>query len=234
MKREVAINKRSLSSSALLLQWGVLLAYHPERGRGVFLTLIIFRLLSLLRPSQTYQLAFLFIRLSASLAINITCTMTMFSVSALILATMILTSTVAENQLVKRASCSHGWAQYNGRCFRYISTPLSWVMAEKNCHLMGANLASVRDFAEYQMIQKVIQAATSKNPETWIGGSDAQQETHWLWSDGTPFVYTNWCCGEPNNSGGKQHCVVMNYSAKSCWDDLYCNFVRPFVCVKKM
>ncbi|XP_014835616.1 PREDICTED: ladderlectin-like, partial [Poecilia mexicana] len=69
----------------------------------------------------------------------------------------------------------------------------------------------------------------------WIGGSDAQEDNNWFWIDGTPFLYTNWCPGEPNNYGGrKQDCLQINFGDHKCWDDVQCYFPKPSVCAKKV
>uniref|UniRef100_A0A3Q2PIS3 C-type lectin domain-containing protein n=1 Tax=Fundulus heteroclitus TaxID=8078 RepID=A0A3Q2PIS3_FUNHE len=121
----------------------------------------------------------------------------------------------AEINLEKRSPyCSSGWTRINGRCFRYIATPMSWSRAEKNCRSMNANLASVQNIGEYYKIQKLILMRSNKYTETWIGGSDAQQERLWLWSDGTPFRFTFWCSGKPNNLR-TQNCLRMNYRGKT-------------------
>ncbi|XP_014835682.1 PREDICTED: ladderlectin-like, partial [Poecilia mexicana] len=110
--------------------------------------------------------------------------------------------------------CPPGWTKINGRCFRYVAIPMTWANAEKNCLSMGANLASVHNAYEYRRVQALIRAATCSCREAWLGGSDAQQERTWLWSDGSPMRYTNWCRGEPNNYKGSQHCLQMNWTGK--------------------
>ncbi|XP_026225410.1 ladderlectin-like [Anabas testudineus] len=138
------------------------------------------------------------------------------------------------SELVKSSlSCSSGWSEINGRCFHYVPKTMTWAKAEKNCQSMGANLASVHNFQEYHDIQKLIATTTHEYKETWIGGSDAQQENVWLWTDGRPFHYTHWCRGEPNDSG-KQHCIQMNFGDQKCWDDVGCDYYRPSVCAKKV
>ncbi|KAM6894306.1 ladderlectin-like isoform 5-T5 [Lycodopsis pacificus] len=156
------------------------------------------------------------------------------TVSALVCA-MIALNRAAESHLVKReAYCSKGWTECSGRCFRYISTPMTWASAEKHCVSLGGNLASVHNILEYEGIQKIILDHSQDNGSTWIGGSDAEEEKEWFWSDGTLFSYMNWCAGEPNNQGGDQHCIQMNFSAQKCWDDVQCSYEKQSVCVKRV
>ncbi|XP_067436655.1 ladderlectin-like [Thunnus thynnus] len=173
--------------------------------------------------------------------------MKMLTVAALICTIMALTTAddpaeakiqndqTAETDLVKRIFwCPRGWTKINGRCFRYVSALLRWVDAERHCQAMGGNLASVHSYGEYCKIQKLIVSACHGYRRVWIGGSDAQQEKVWLWSNGKQFNYQYWCRGEPNNAWGRQHCLQMNYSARRCWDDDKCYKKKPSVCVKNL
>ncbi|XP_005755418.1 type-2 ice-structuring protein-like [Pundamilia nyererei] len=129
------------------------------------------------------------------------------------------------------SGCPYGWSHFNQRCFVYIPRSMSWAQAERNCLSMGAHLASVHSSSEYHHILKLTGDHGYK--ETWIGGTDASEENVWLWSDGTPFHYTHWCPGEPNNTD-KQDCLQMNYGDSKCWDDMQCYANRPSVCAKKI
>ncbi|XP_054912081.1 ladderlectin-like [Poeciliopsis prolifica] len=142
-------------------------------------------------------------------------------------------SQAAEANNLFRSYCPAGWSQFNRRCFIFIPRTMSWAMAQRNCVSLQGTLASVHSFQEYHFIQRVITAATHRSPETWIGGSDAQEEGVWLWSDGRPFFYSNWCSGEPNNYRD-QDCLQMNYGGSKCWDDVWCNNHRPSVCAKNI
>ncbi|ROL45133.1 Galactose-specific lectin nattectin [Anabarilius grahami] len=51
----------------------------------------------------------------------------------------------------------------------------------------------------------------SSSTQSWVGAHDAVQEGQWLWSDGTAFLYTNWCSGEPNNAQS-ENCLEINLS----------------------
>ncbi|KAM6894301.1 ladderlectin-like [Lycodopsis pacificus] len=156
------------------------------------------------------------------------------TVCALVCAMIALTRAAAESDRVKREEyCSRDWTESNGRCFRYIPTPMTWASAEKNCVSLGGNLASVHSLLEYRGIQKIIQDKSHASGSTWIGGSDAEEEKKWFWSDGTLLTYSNWCRGEPNNGGGNQDCIQMNFSGGKCWDDVGCNYKKPSVCVER-
>ncbi|XP_072232079.1 ladderlectin-like [Leuresthes tenuis] len=149
----------------------------------------------------------------------------------LLLAMVALSRAAGESHVVKReAACSPGWTNVNGRLFIYIPNPMSWAQAEKNCISMGGNLASVHSAQEYSDIQRLILTTTRASKQTWIGGSDAQENGVWLWTDGLTFGFNKWCKGEPNNSAEKQHCLQMNYSDSKCWDDQTCSVRLPSVC----
>ncbi|XP_062416493.1 galactose-specific lectin nattectin-like [Pungitius pungitius] len=169
----------------------------------------------------------------------------MKTVTALLCAVMALTIAAAlaeeqpgqeptERHLVKRSTyCCYGWTPINGRCFRYNPKPMSWTAAEKSCQAKGGNLASVHNIREYRVIQYLIMKGSHQNKPTWIGGSDAQEEKKWLWTDGSEFDYILWSAGEPNNGRGRQHCLRMNHGGDRAWDDVECRVKAPSICAKK-
>uniref|UniRef100_A0A3B5LQL2 C-type lectin domain-containing protein n=1 Tax=Xiphophorus couchianus TaxID=32473 RepID=A0A3B5LQL2_9TELE len=131
----------------------------------------------------------------------------------------------------KYSPCPSDWTAFNNRCFRFVADAKTWAGAEKNCMSLGGNLASVHSKEDYHQIQTLIFKASRKPSITWIGGSDAQESKIWLWSDGTPMTYTNWCPGQPNGFF-RQKCIQMNYSSKrkchttcffSCYDRVVIN-----------
>ncbi|XP_038586855.1 type-2 ice-structuring protein-like [Micropterus salmoides] len=168
----------------------------------------------------------------------------MLTVSALVCAMMVLTRAAAlpeaahengqpakSHPVKSSTACSGRWSEFSGRCFHYVPKAMTWAQAEKNCESMGGNLASVHNLLEYHEIQRLIMSASYDYTVTWIGGSDAQEEGVWLWSDGTPFNYRSY--GRFNNFQGKQHCLQINYGDDKRWDDTWCNVRLPSVCAKK-
>ncbi|GLD73436.1 ladderlectin-like isoform X1, partial [Lates japonicus] len=129
--------------------------------------------------------------------------------------------------------CPSGWTGFDGRCFLYVPTAMTWANAEKHCQGYGGNLASVHSFVEHHEIQGMILRATQGFPATWLGGCDAAQEGTWFWSDGTPFRFSFWASGQPNNYGSS-NCLQMNYGAERKFDDERCSYSRPFVCARKL
>ncbi|XP_032438031.1 type-2 ice-structuring protein-like [Xiphophorus hellerii] len=150
----------------------------------------------------------------------------------LVLCGLMLLSSINEINGLK-TGCRNGWNLINGRCFKYVPSRMTWAKAERNCISMGGNLASVHSSEDYYDIQSLIRRVTHELKETWIGGSDAAEEGNWSWTDGTLMTFTNWCPGEPNNAGWRQHCMQMNYSGEKCWDDHRCAVKQPSVCVSK-
>lgn len=103
----------------------------------------------------------------------------------------------------KKQSCPLGWSQFNGRCFRYFFSHITWAQAEvissqillsykrnilwlilckkfisllqRHCLSLNANLASIQSHSEYIYIQRLIRESGGGSGETWIGGSDAEE-----------------------------------------------------------
>ena len=57
-----------------------------------------------------------------------------------------------------------------------------------------------------------------------LGANDKKEEGKWEWEDGSPFDYTNWDYGEPNNAGyyDNEDCLYM-YGSDRKWNDAGCN-----------
>ncbi|KAF3697669.1 Ladderlectin Precursor [Channa argus] len=145
---------------------------------------------------------------------------------------MSLSRVVGDSHLVKEpATCPSGWTDFNGRCFLYVPTEMTWAYAEKNCLSHGGNLASVHSTDEYQVIQIMISNFNDSYPLTWLGGTDAQQEGTWFWSDGSSFKFKYWSQSQPDNRGSA-HCMLMNFGDERKFDDQPCSKMKPSVCSK--
>merc|ERR1712168_1243154 len=133
----------------------------------------------------------------------------------------------------RNGGCPPGWAPYVYRykCYRFFSSPKTWVQAEKHCLNLGGNLASLHSVEEHKFITDLVWGSSGDFPITWIGGHDAVQDRMWFWSDGSRFDYQLWHTGQPNNAGGSG--IVLNYSGEgSNWYDISFGGSYPFVCAR--
>uniref|UniRef100_A0A8C9R7T0 C-type lectin domain-containing protein n=1 Tax=Scleropages formosus TaxID=113540 RepID=A0A8C9R7T0_SCLFO len=127
--------------------------------------------------------------------------------------------------------CPCGWRRFRLRCFHYISQGRSWVDAQIHCIHLGGSLASIHSLREYCFVQNVTRGLGNNFPLAWIGGTDAPQGK-WIWVDGTPFDFTKWAPGQPDNYGG-EHCLEMNFGDQKLWNDIPCKKHNPSVCARR-
>uniref|UniRef100_A0A8C1HE91 C-type lectin domain-containing protein n=1 Tax=Cyprinus carpio carpio TaxID=630221 RepID=A0A8C1HE91_CYPCA len=124
--------------------------------------------------------------------------------------------------------CQDGWTNFGVRCYKFFSQSTSWITAERNCIEEHANLASVHNELENNFLIGLLPSTTTR---CWLGVQDAVEEGQWLWSDGTPYDYSNWCSNEPNNLN-VENCGEINWSFDRCWNDASCSTSMGYVCAK--
>ena len=122
-------------------------------------------------------------------------------------------------------STGTGWKHYGGHCYKFFADKKSWGDARTACLGEGADLVSLSNNAENLFTITIV-------TETfWAGLNDQASEGSWKWTDGTPYSYTNWGGGEPNNSGNED-CVQIYTSASAQWNDLPCSASLTYMCEK--
>lgn len=83
----------------------------------------------------------------------------------------------------------------------HLFEPSSWMDAETLAIKMGGHLVSIADQAENDWLALNVGAWDGKLRDLWLGLYDFVEGAYY-WSDGEPFVYSNWNTGEPNNATG--------------------------------
>jgi len=89
------------------------------------------------------------------------------------------------------------------QCFK-----ASWSEARQMESEFGGHLVTIEDAAENTWVWQNFSKWSSFGSTStefvqrsmWMGATDEVTEGSWLWVDGSPFTYTNWSSGEPNNS----------------------------------
>nr|UMW88593.1 lactose-binding lectin l-2-like [Siniperca chuatsi] len=135
---------------------------------------------------------------------------------------------------LQRGNCPMFWYSFNGRCYKYVATHMTWADAELNCVSDGANLVSIHSLEEQNFVKSLIKNFDHAEGGTWIGLSDIQKEGGWMWSDGSAVNFVFWSVVQPDNSGGNEHCGQNNNDKDRKWNDVPCSVTLPSVCVSRI
>uniref|UniRef100_A0A3Q0RN57 C-type lectin domain-containing protein n=1 Tax=Amphilophus citrinellus TaxID=61819 RepID=A0A3Q0RN57_AMPCI len=106
---------------------------------------------------------------------------------------------------------------------QYVITPqtLSWTAAREYCRTKCTDLASLRNDADQQMVQKV-----ASGLEVWVG----LFRDPWEWSDQTDASFRYWKADQPVWTGDSQNCVALLKQQSGRWGDRACTETHPFLC----
>ncbi|XP_030003829.1 lactose-binding lectin l-2-like [Sphaeramia orbicularis] len=135
---------------------------------------------------------------------------------------------------LQQGGCPMFWFNFNGRCYKYVATLMTWADAELHCVSQRANLVSIHSLEEHNFVKSLIQNFDHAQGHTWIGLSDTQKEGAWMWSDGCSVGYLLWDNGQPDNYKGIEHCGVKNFGENLKWNDYPCSRTFPSVCATRI
>ncbi|XP_042291261.1 lactose-binding lectin l-2-like [Thunnus maccoyii] len=135
---------------------------------------------------------------------------------------------------LQRGNCPMFWFSFNGRCYKYVATHMTWADAELHCVSERANLVSIHSMEEEQFVRSLIMNFDTAEGFTWIGLDDIPKEGSWMWSDGCAVKFVFWDEGQPDNSGGNEDCVHTNHRIDRTWNDLPCSYTLPSVCASRI
>ena len=126
--------------------------------------------------------------------------------------------TVQMYMLCQVMTCDSGWtlSTSTGRCYKMVTSRISWAGARAHCQGQGTNgdLASIPD----QETNELVFSLLSGSGVYWLGGTDAASEGVWQWADGTPWGYTNWRSGQPNDIENTENHLAM-VGSNGLWTD---------------
>uniref|UniRef100_A0A3Q3EI78 C-type lectin domain-containing protein n=1 Tax=Kryptolebias marmoratus TaxID=37003 RepID=A0A3Q3EI78_KRYMA len=117
------------------------------------------------------------------------------------------------------------------REYHYVNSPKTWAGAQTFCREVYTDLATVESKEENI---RLLLETQEPGKLAWIGLYDDTKSWMWTMGDGKfdrENSFFRWERNEPNNIGGKQSCVVMNWVG--FWRDEICETDRPFVCPSK-
>ncbi|KAK1333812.1 hypothetical protein QTO34_006200 [Cnephaeus nilssonii] len=98
--------------------------------------------------------------------------------------------------------------------------------AQQVCAQAGGQLPSPRSAIEKEALQQLVEA--EDKGAAFLSITAFWTEGTFTYPGGEPLVYSNWAPGEPNNDGGKEHCVEILANGK--WNDIPCGAKRLVIC----
>lgn len=76
---------------------------------------------------------------------------------------------------------------------------LSWTAGKERCEALGGHLVTIADEAEAAFVAELCDGRYM-----FLGASDAGEEGQWAWVDGSPWSFTHWMKGQPNDYSGAE------------------------------
>ena len=109
----------------------------------------------------------------------------------------------------------------NDNCYAYVGDSVSWNQAEACCVAWGGHLASIHSAG----VNSVLNDIRNIDRFAWIGLSDTATDGVYVWTDGTPFDYSNFALNQPDSYEGEScfHIRDISHEGVMTWNDLHCN-----------
>lgn len=108
---------------------------------------------------------------------------------------------------------------YNGHhycAFRAIEVK-SYEDAVKYCKRLGGHLATISSAEENEIVYQAMIDAGLKN--AYFGYYRTDNQSDWIWADGSTDKYTNWHDGEPSNNADELYAMYYEKFDDSTWND---------------
>ncbi|KAK6486771.1 lectin-like isoform X2 [Huso huso] len=115
--------------------------------------------------------------------------------------------------------------------YRFFSTQKSFYDAELFCQdrLPHGHLAALTSLSINNQLANLVCHQHGQCTRTFVGG-ERLQGNRFKWTDGSPWRFTNWMLGEPNNSGSDENCIEIFHNGDRRWNDINCRDKKSFIC----
>ncbi|XP_015257242.1 PREDICTED: secretory phospholipase A2 receptor-like [Cyprinodon variegatus] len=107
--------------------------------------------------------------------------------------------------------------------FVYVNTLLNWSNAQIYCRENFVDLATIKDYTEYQQVQRLIPTYH----HSWIG---LYRDPNLHWSNGSSVLFTNWDTYGIFIGSRTVICGATSTQRSGRWRFLHCETRLPFVC----
>jgi hypothetical protein len=114
-----------------------------------------------------------------------------------------------------------------GGTLGFCVNPKTFQEAEADCVAQGGHLVSLHDQALHDLVNTY--AFQVADDQWWVGLNDIASEGAFTWTDGTPFDYTAWAGGEPNDANNEDCAHLANWAGGG-WNDIQCSAELRYIC----
>lgn len=116
----------------------------------------------------------------------------------------------------------------------FVCGAASFDDARAFCQELGMDLVVIAGGEENLFVRDLVAQVLPIPGNAWLGlfdedGCAVGEPCDFMWVDGTPLGFSLWAAGEPNNTGGGEHCVELNFQTGQ-WNDVPCANSRTIVC----
>uniref|UniRef100_A0A673VN70 C-type lectin domain family 4 member G n=2 Tax=Suricata suricatta TaxID=37032 RepID=A0A673VN70_SURSU len=126
--------------------------------------------------------------------------------------------------------CPQSWLPFQGSCYLFSILRATWEESQRNCAGSGGHLVIVGDLEEQGFLSR-----NTRGRGYWLGlraVRRGRQIQGYQWVDGVSLSFSHWNLGEPNDSMGREDCVMMLRTGM--WNDAPCDNERDnWICEKR-
>nr|XP_012291855.1 C-type lectin domain family 4 member G [Aotus nancymaae] len=126
--------------------------------------------------------------------------------------------------------CPQSWLPFEGSCYFFSVPKTTWAAAQSHCADASAHLVIVGDLDEQGFLTR-----NTRGHGYWLGLRAVRQlgkVQGYQWVDGVSLTFSHWNRGEPNDSRGREDCVMMLRTG--LWNDAPCDSEKDgWICEKR-
>ncbi|XP_008053827.1 C-type lectin domain family 4 member G isoform X2 [Carlito syrichta] len=126
--------------------------------------------------------------------------------------------------------CPASWLPFEGSCYYFSENKASWVAAQTHCAGASAHLVIVGGLEEQNFLTR-----NTAGRGYWMGLRAVRhlgKVQSYQWVDGVALSFSHWNQGEPNDSRGRENCVMLLHTG--LWNDAPCDNERDnWICEKR-
>lgn len=111
----------------------------------------------------------------------------------------------------------------NGHEYRVIPVQnITWTNSRAAAQALGPgwDLATIGSAEENTFVKSLLNSGLRDRSHFWIGATDAAAEGTWVWVDATPWTFTDWWAGAPDDPTTREDYLAYDLRNGSwAWND---------------